>query len=109
MSAGSLSIKPNAEKPEQLVTADFIVFFIDHGKVLVKIHNTTTLLESGDTFMVPIGNTYSISNLRNDTAKFFYTIHKQWENSDSGDNSDACDVNNGNGKSKRMSNGPDIC
>ncbi|XP_045160220.2 putative uncharacterized protein DDB_G0282133 [Mercenaria mercenaria] len=77
MSAGTLCIKPNAEKPEQLVTADYIVFFIEHGKVLVKIHNTTVLVETGDTFLVPVGNTYSISNLRSDTARLFYTIHKQ--------------------------------
>ncbi|KAL4237037.1 hypothetical protein ACF0H5_005421 [Mactra antiquata] len=79
ISAGKLSIKPNAHKPEHRVTADYVLFNIEYGKILVKIHKTSTLLETGDIFMVPTGNTYSIQNLRADDARLHYSVHRHFE------------------------------
>ncbi|KAH3849258.1 uncharacterized protein LOC127874197 [Dreissena polymorpha] len=80
MSSGKIEIMPLATKPEHLNVQDFVWFIIEYGKVFVKIHHTGMVLETGDTFMVPGGNTYSVQNLREDTARLAYVVGKTVNN-----------------------------
>ncbi|XP_052774387.1 telomere-associated protein RIF1-like isoform X2 [Mya arenaria] len=76
MSLGKLELRPHATKPDHLNVHDFVCFSIEYGKVLVKIHQTATVLETGDSFLVPVGNTYSIKNLRDDDARLGFVVGK---------------------------------
>ncbi|KAK3601507.1 hypothetical protein CHS0354_027653 [Potamilus streckersoni] len=73
---GTLILQPLAEKTEQLVTAYAVCFTIRKGKVCVKIHRTSTVMETGDKFFIPIGNVYSLKNLRSDSATLDFVVFK---------------------------------
>ena len=52
---GILKVRGLKEKSKQLVRRNTMVFYIIHGKLSVSIHNTTQILQTGDTFFVPQG------------------------------------------------------
>ncbi|XP_067677496.1 serine-rich adhesin for platelets-like [Haliotis asinina] len=69
---GHLLICPLGEKPTQALEDNTLIFTIVHGKLSVTIHRGSTVLEAGDQFFVPRGNTYSLKNLRNEEAKLSF-------------------------------------
>ncbi|XP_071116804.1 serine-rich adhesin for platelets-like isoform X2 [Haliotis cracherodii] len=69
---GHLLIAPLGEKPTQVLRDNTLIFTIVHGKLSVTIHRGSTVLEAGDQFFVPRGNTYSLKNLRNEEAKLSF-------------------------------------
>ncbi|KAL3869504.1 hypothetical protein ACJMK2_042176 [Sinanodonta woodiana] len=73
---GTLILQPLAEKTEQLVTAFAVCFTIRRGKICVKIHRTSTVMATGDKFFIPIGNVYSLKNLRSDSATLDFIVFK---------------------------------
>ncbi|OWF42606.1 uncharacterized protein LOC110460835 [Mizuhopecten yessoensis] len=75
--AGVLLLRPMEMKPTQLVTRGDLIFQLWYGRVSLTIHETTSVIVSGDFFFVPRGNTYSVKNLRNEEAKFSYTVVKE--------------------------------
>ncbi|XP_070563740.1 centromere protein C-like [Ptychodera flava] len=74
---GKLVLRPLQEKPAQLVRTDTLAFHIIKGKIMVEIHHTKVLLQAGDYFYVPTGNSYSVRNLRKDEAILSYFLLKQ--------------------------------
>ncbi|XP_069117634.1 uncharacterized protein [Argopecten irradians] len=75
--SGVLLLRPMEMKPTQLVTRGDLIFQLWYGRVSLTIHESTSVIVSGDFFFVPRGNTYSIKNLRNEEAKFSYTVVKE--------------------------------
>ncbi|XP_055956396.1 centromere protein C [Patella vulgata] len=71
-SAGEIILRGLAEKPLQRITSSTLIFRILHGKLAVTIHRKVTVLETGDTFFIPLDTTYSLRNLRNEEAKLSY-------------------------------------
>lgn len=76
-SIGQLVLRPLQEKGTHYVRRDTMVFIIKQGKLAVTIHKTTSVLETDDVFFVPQGNTYNLTNLRNDDAKVWFFQLKQ--------------------------------
>ncbi|XP_062578493.1 centromere protein C-like [Saccostrea cucullata] len=73
---GNLYIRPLKSKPEQIVNSGTMVFCLLKGKICVTIHRTKILVEAGDMFFVPQGNTYSIENLRKEEARLTFSCYK---------------------------------
>ncbi|XP_077981906.1 uncharacterized protein LOC144436915 [Glandiceps talaboti] len=69
---GYLVLRPLQEKPTQYVRSDTVAFKIDAGKIRVQIHQTKLVLQAGDFFYVPTGNSYSLKNLRKDEARLSF-------------------------------------
>ncbi|KAI0215436.1 Centromere protein C [Lamellibrachia satsuma] len=76
-SIGQLILRPLQEKGTHYVRHDTMVFIIKQGKLAVTIHKTTSVLETGDVFFVPQGNTYNLTNLRNEDSKVWFFQLKQ--------------------------------
>jgi len=73
IAAGQLVIPPGKKKPSKGTKDNSYVFYIIDGTANVKIHNTTFVLGTGAMFVIPRGNTYSIENITDRDAKFFFT------------------------------------
>ncbi|KAF8884784.1 Mif2/CENP-C like-domain-containing protein [Infundibulicybe gibba] len=73
MAAGQLTIPPNSRKPSKGTKDNTYIFYVVEGAVNLKIHETSLILATGGTFMVPRGNTYFIENIADRTATLFFT------------------------------------
>ncbi|XP_067143674.1 centromere protein C-like [Centruroides vittatus] len=71
---GFLKISSLQEKPLQYFPKHSAFFNVLYGKVAVTINDTTFILETGDTFHVPVGNPYSIKNIRRDNVKLYFIM-----------------------------------
>lgn len=71
---GFMKICSLQEKPLQYFPNHSALFIILYGKVSVMINDTTFLLETGDVFHVPVGNAYSIKNVRRDNVKLCFIM-----------------------------------
>ncbi|KAK0062956.1 centromere protein C [Biomphalaria pfeifferi] len=83
VTSGELQLRPLAEKPLGLAIHS-LVYFVYFGKIAVTINRATTVVEIGDSFIVPRGNYYSVKNVRRDIAKlFFVDLNDTCERADS--------------------------
>ncbi|KIM48672.1 hypothetical protein M413DRAFT_437856 [Hebeloma cylindrosporum] len=73
IAAGQLVIPPTGRKPSKAAKDNTYVFYVIEGAINFKIHNTSMILTTGGSFMVPRGNTYLIENISNRDAKLFFT------------------------------------
>jgi len=73
IAAGQLIIPPSGRKPTKAAKDNTYVFYVIEGAVNFKILNTSMVLTTGGSFMVPRGNTYLIENISNRDAKLFFT------------------------------------
>ncbi|XP_023244578.1 centromere protein C-like [Centruroides sculpturatus] len=71
---GFMKISSLQEKPLQYFPKHSAFFNVLYGKVAVTINDTTFILETGDTFHVPVGNPYSIKNIRRDNVKLYFIM-----------------------------------
>lgn len=80
---GSLYLRPLKTKPEQIVNKGTMVFCLLKGKISVTIHRTKRIMEAGDMFFIPQGNTYSMENLRREEARLTFSCYKFGEDGSS--------------------------
>ncbi|XP_052686658.1 centromere protein C-like [Crassostrea angulata] len=80
---GSLYLRPLKTKPEQIVNKGTMVFCLLKGKISVTIHRTKRIMEAGDMFFIPQGNTYSMENLRREEARLTFSCYKFGEDESS--------------------------
>lgn len=74
-SMGILVLGPLQEKPCQFAHADSLFFTVIYGKVEAHVHDSSWIFETDGSFLVPLGNTYSVRNLQKKEAKLiFFTI-----------------------------------
>ncbi|XP_076329573.1 centromere protein C-like [Tachypleus tridentatus] len=72
---GIMVIDALQEKPCNYAPTDSLFFLVVYGKIEVCIHNSSWIIETDGSFVVPLGNIYRIKNLRQDKAKLiFFTI-----------------------------------
>ncbi|XP_074612007.1 uncharacterized protein LOC141866407 isoform X2 [Acropora palmata] len=69
---GQVILRPGAEKGRQFVRNDTMVFYVIKGNVMVTIHQSSAVLNTGSTFFVPQGNSYKIKNLKQTEAKLMF-------------------------------------
>ncbi|XP_076353288.1 centromere protein C-like [Tachypleus tridentatus] len=74
-SMGILVLGPLQEKPCQFAHADSLFFTVIYGKVEAHVHDSSWIFETDGSFLVPLGNSYSVRNLQKKEAKLiFFTI-----------------------------------
>ncbi|XP_041357774.1 serine-rich adhesin for platelets-like [Gigantopelta aegis] len=72
VNSGNLILLPLAEKKSQIVASQILCFCVIYGKISVTIHRATCIVETGNHFFIPRGNSYSLKNLRNEEAKLAF-------------------------------------
>ncbi|KAI0031481.1 Mif2/CENP-C like-domain-containing protein [Vararia minispora EC-137] len=72
IAAGQLLIRPGGEKPTKGTKDNTYVFYIIEGAVTFKIHETSYILCTGGSILVPRGNVYYIENIADRDAKLFF-------------------------------------
>ncbi|XP_022256329.1 centromere protein C-like [Limulus polyphemus] len=74
-SMGILVLGPLQEKPCQFAPADSLFFTVMYGKVEAHVHDSSWIFETDGSFLVPLGNSYSLRNLQRKEAKLvFFTV-----------------------------------
>ncbi|KAI0062347.1 hypothetical protein BV25DRAFT_1825795 [Artomyces pyxidatus] len=73
IAAGQLKIPARGHKPSKSTKDNTYVFYVIEGAVTFKIHETSYVLCTGATILVPRGNTYYIENIAERDAKLFFT------------------------------------
>ncbi|KAK6996711.1 Mif2/CENP-C like-domain-containing protein [Favolaschia claudopus] len=77
VAAGQIVIERHARKPVKSVKQNTSIFLVIEGAVNVKIHETSFIVTSGSSFMVPRGNRYFIENIADRPSKLFFTQARQ--------------------------------
>ncbi|XP_008852053.1 centromere protein C isoform X2 [Nannospalax galili] len=76
-STGKLVLGPCEEKGRQHVGQDILVFYVSYGDILCTLHETPYMITTGDSFYVPSGNYYNITNLLNEESILLFTQIKR--------------------------------
>uniref|UniRef100_A0A8C5LSC5 Centromere protein C n=1 Tax=Leptobrachium leishanense TaxID=445787 RepID=A0A8C5LSC5_9ANUR len=71
-SSGKLKLGPLQEKGYQFVCNNTMVFYMVSGAVELLLHETIYHLKTGDSFFVPPGNLYNLTNLLEMEAEFVF-------------------------------------
>jgi len=69
---GQVILRPGAEKGRQFVRNDTMVFYVIKGRIIVTVHQSSAVLDTGSVFFVPQGNSYNIKNLKQTDAKLMF-------------------------------------
>ncbi|KAJ3763713.1 Mif2/CENP-C like-domain-containing protein [Lentinula raphanica] len=77
LAAGHLTIPVHGRKPTKTTKDNTYTFYLIQGAINLKIHETSSILCTGATFMVPRGNTYFIENIGDREAKLFFSQTRQ--------------------------------
>ncbi|VDC06532.1 unnamed protein product [Peniophora sp. CBMAI 1063] len=72
MAAGQLLIPVGGHKPTKTTKDNTYVFYVIEGAVTFKVHETSYILCTGGSILVPRGNTYYIENISDRDAKIFF-------------------------------------
>ncbi|BFZ16640.1 hypothetical protein BsWGS_19679 [Bradybaena similaris] len=70
-STGEINLRPLAEKPCEF-TEHTLILYVICGKILLRINTVSTIVDTGDSFFIPRGTSYSIKNLRREVAKLYF-------------------------------------
>ncbi|KAK6980513.1 Mif2/CENP-C like-domain-containing protein [Favolaschia claudopus] len=73
IAGGQMVIERNARKPVRPSNDNTFIFLVIEGAVNVKIHETSLIVTSGGSFMVPRGNRYFIENIADRPSKLFFS------------------------------------
>ncbi|KAG6809149.1 hypothetical protein H0H92_001399 [Tricholoma furcatifolium] len=73
IASGILELPPKGKKPSKQTKDNTYIFYIIQGAVNVKIHNTSLILATGASFIVPRGNSYFIENISERDTRLFFT------------------------------------
>ncbi|XP_076346391.1 centromere protein C-like isoform X1 [Tachypleus tridentatus] len=69
---GILVIAPLKEKHFQYVLTCSLFFVVVYGKVELHVHKSSWIIETDDSFIVPLGNAYSLKNLSHEKTKLIF-------------------------------------
>ncbi|KAI0320706.1 Mif2/CENP-C like-domain-containing protein [Amylostereum chailletii] len=72
IAAGQLRIPPNGHKPSKMTKDNTYVFFVIEGAVTFKVHESSYILCTGASILVPRGNNYYIENIGDRDARLFF-------------------------------------
>ncbi|ETW86246.1 hypothetical protein HETIRDRAFT_443810 [Heterobasidion irregulare TC 32-1] len=70
--AGQLMIPAKGHKPSKTTNDNTYIFYVIEGAVTFKVHESSYILCSGGSIMVPRGNTYFIENISDREARLFF-------------------------------------
>ncbi|XP_069834160.1 nucleolar protein dao-5-like isoform X2 [Dendropsophus ebraccatus] len=74
--SGKIVIYPKKMNEQGIFQSQVMLYHVENGPVLLKLHKSKSILEAGDSFFVPPGNNCFITNLQDNVAVLAFTCLK---------------------------------